>query len=109
MRSFVFYQIEMEELNKTVLYFWNVLNDPLNGFRSKAFESFASRIRPASLGGSGKGVKCYTFIYSAYSVSLGKFDFINPRRKKGGGSYEEGIRGSVGSGGVLCRRRRSRQ
>jgi hypothetical protein len=56
----MFYHIEMEELNKTLPYFWNDLNDPLSGFRSKAFSASLTGI-PWASGQSGKVLLLYLF------------------------------------------------
>ena len=56
MRSFIFFSIEMGQVNKTLQYFCSHLNDLVKGFRSKTF--------PASLTGVpsvrfNKALKCY--------------------------------------------------
>ena len=59
MRSFIFYSIEIEKVNKRLQYFWSHLNDPVRSFRSKTF--------PASLTGVlwgrfYKALTCYRWL-----------------------------------------------
>jgi hypothetical protein len=37
MRAFIFYHVDMEEVNGTKQSLWSHLNNPVKGFRSKTF------------------------------------------------------------------------